>query len=143
VSFKLCLWVGHFDATSLFPVQPVVQEEIEQVLRRYAVRDDTNQICRGRSSKDGTKSEIGFIDREWVIYRQPGFVEINIGSKSLKISAFMWDVCEQLGCTVRAPDSDEPWTEMIRAQAEEYRRLVASSTNPTDTEGQRTCHPSP
>ena len=115
VSLKCCLWVGRFDSSSACfpePVKPITRTAFDGVLLRFGDRDDIGSLLRGGAcSKDGKKSIMGYVNGEYIIFRQPGFIEVNLGMTDPKMDQFLGALVAELDCVIFARDGGDWWTE--------------------------------
>ena len=107
MSFKWCIQAGRF--TDDYSVaEPLGREAVIAVLERFADRDeDGTPILRLQNPRHTAWTLLGHIEREAVLLRANGVIEVNLLGSGHQMNAFLATLVRGLGCRLLAADSYE------------------------------------
>jgi hypothetical protein len=123
MSFKRSLHVGYFDPDTgmLLPLAVDVSAAREAIvwargrLPEQCGSEDAQYLAIAAAMKSQANREVlGFIDREFVVLHEAGFLMTTIDYASHgKMLAFLWHMSREVGCQVYSPDEGVVVTEEI------------------------------
>jgi hypothetical protein len=121
MSFVTPLMIGRFDFRSDTLIQPLEMEQFAAVFTEFADREADGSLPSRHSSRDGTRTTIGWLNGSPIIFDSRGFLSVQINwTVDGRFSRFLAYLIERLDCDVYGWDGGEfEWTTEVLRRSKE------------------------